>query len=97
MSRVIRAVTRPQGRRMRKQASCYLRTWEYAELVSRPVQGSRDFKQNGEFRSITKPLLKDATCVSPRYLDLRKPKSAERHFYIHNVLNVFDQHHSRKP
>jgi hypothetical protein len=70
--------------------------WDYGELTKRLANRYSDFKLNGRYHQLRRPLLPDERYVKPRYLDPRNPKSARKDFYNPNVLQVFDQHYTRK-
>ncbi len=70
--------------------------WDYPELTKRLAQRYSDFKANNRYHGIRKPLLSDPRYVKSRYLDPGNPKSAKKDFYSTNVLQIFDQHYTRK-
>lgn len=70
--------------------------WDYRELCSRLSKRYKDFKQDGKFHSIRKPMLSDEKFAKSRYLDPGNPKSPKKDFYNPNVLPVFDGHYTKK-
>lgn len=70
--------------------------WDYRELTQRLAARYDDFKQDVNFHSIRKPLLRDEKFVKSRYLDPGNPKSPKKDFYNSNVLAIFDQHYKKR-
>jgi hypothetical protein len=70
--------------------------WDYAELTGRLTKRYLDFKANPKYHNIRKPLMGNATIVKSRYLDPGNPKSAKKDFYNPNIIQIFDQHYTRK-
>jgi len=70
--------------------------WDYAELTARLVRRYRDFKIDSKYHSLRKPLIANAALVKSRYLDPGNPRSAKKDFYNPNIIQVFDQHYTKK-
>lgn len=69
--------------------------WDYRELCLRLSQRYTDFKQDGKFHALRKPMLTDEKFAMPRFLDPGNPKSPKKDFYNPNVLPVFDLSYSK--
>ncbi|OSZ74853.1 DUF3644 domain-containing protein [Hydrogenophaga sp. IBVHS1] len=69
--------------------------WDYRELCKRMAARYSDFKQDGRFHALRKPLLTDERYAKARYLDPGNPKSPKKDFYNPNVLSVFDASYRR--
>ena len=69
--------------------------WDYRELCKRMAARYSDFKQDGRFHTLRKPLLSDERYAKARYLDPGNPKSPRKDFYNPNVLAVFDVSYKR--
>lgn len=69
--------------------------WDYRELCRRMAARYRDFKQDGRFHALRKPLLSDERYAKARYLDPGNLKSPKKDFYNPNVLSVFDASYRR--
>jgi hypothetical protein len=70
--------------------------WDYSELTKRLSKRYIDFKANKKYHSVRKPLMSDLRYVNRRYLDPGNPRSAAKDWYNSNVLQIFDQHYTRK-
>ena len=70
--------------------------WDYKELTNRLAKRYSDFKLNPAFHAVRKPLLSNPAYVNSRFLDPGNPKSSKKDFYNSNVLQVFDQHYSKR-
>lgn len=70
--------------------------WDYSELTRRLKERYIDFKANQRYHEIRKPLMSDPRYVARRYLDPGNPRSQTKDYYNSNVLQVFDQHYTRK-
>jgi hypothetical protein len=70
--------------------------WDYGELCKRLGARYKDFKQNQDFHKVRLSLMKDDKYNKVRYLDPGNPKSSKKDFYSTGVLQVFDQHYTKK-
>ena len=70
--------------------------WDYAELSEKLSKRYIDFKLTRKYHGIRKQLLSNTMYVKTRVLDPGTPRSAKNDFYNPNVLQVFDQHYTRK-
>ena len=70
--------------------------WDYSELTGRLARRYIDFKANSKYHDIRKPLLGNVAIVKSRYLDPGNPRGAKKDFYNPNVVQVFDQHYTKK-
>lgn len=70
--------------------------WDYAELIRRLGARYADFKQNERFHEIRRPLLANEALYRVRYLDPGNTNSSRKGFFSSNVLQVFDQHYTRR-
>jgi len=70
--------------------------WTYDELCKRMTVRYSDFKANSRFHALRKPLLADERYAKVRYLDLDNPKGIQKPYFNANILQVFDQHYTRK-
>lgn len=70
--------------------------WTYDELCKRMIARYSDFKANNTFHTLRKPLLSDERYAKVRYLDLDNPKGIQKPYFNANILQVFDQHYTRK-
>ncbi|MBT2326593.1 DUF3644 domain-containing protein [Variovorax paradoxus] len=70
--------------------------WDYSDLCKRLGARYTDFKQNQDFHGVRLPLMTDDKYTKARYLDPGNPRSSKKDFYNSNVLQVFDQHYTKK-
>lgn len=70
--------------------------WTYEQLCKRMTARYTDFKANGRFHAIRKPLLADERYAKVRYLDLDNPKGIQKPYFNANILQVFDQHYTKR-
>jgi len=70
--------------------------WTYDQLIEQLKRRYTDFKMNGKFHAIKKPLMNDPKYVRPRYLDPDNPQSGKKDFYNPSILSEFDKHYTRK-
>lgn len=70
--------------------------WTYDELCKRMSARYSDFKANNAFHALRKPLLTDERYAKVRYLDLDNPKGIQKPYFNANILQVFDQHYTKK-
>lgn len=70
--------------------------WTYDELCKRMTARYGDFKINKAFHDLRKPLLSDEKYAKVRYLDLENIASAKKPYFNANILQVFDQHYTKK-
>lgn len=69
--------------------------WDYADLVNRLRNRYVDFKANGVFHEIRKPLMSQERYVRSRFLDPGNPLSSRKDFYNPNIVQEFDRHYVR--
>lgn len=70
--------------------------WDYRKLTDKLKQRYRDFIENAKYHALRKPLLSDARYARRRVLDPGNPRSAYKDFYHPDILEVFDQHFSKR-
>ncbi len=70
--------------------------WTYDQLCKRMTARYTDFKANGRFHTIRKPLFADERYAKVRYLDLDNPKGIQKPYFNANILQVFDQHYTKR-
>src|SRR5690606_21829286 len=70
--------------------------WTYDELVAKLKDRYEDFKQNGAFHDLMKPIKANEKLHYVRYLDPDKKKGVKKSFFNANVLKEFDAHYTRK-
>lgn len=70
--------------------------WTYAILTKRLENKYSDFKQNGDYHAIRKPLESDQRFCTERLLDPGNPSSTMKRFYNPNIVQQFDQHYTKK-
>lgn len=70
--------------------------WTYDELCKRMKARYADFKVNSLFHALRMGLLGDEKYAKVRYLDLDKPNSSKKPYFNANILQVFDQHYTRR-
>jgi hypothetical protein len=70
--------------------------WTYDELCKRLNDRYSDFKMNNDFHAVRKPLLGDERYAKVRYLDLENPAGPKKPYFNANILQVFDQHYTKK-
>ncbi|HUY20603.1 MAG TPA: DUF3644 domain-containing protein [Candidatus Binataceae bacterium] len=70
--------------------------WDYSKLTSQLSKRYIDFKLNQKYHDIRKPLIANSAFVKSRFLDPGNPRSAKKDFYNPNIIQVFDQHYTRK-
>lgn len=70
--------------------------WTYDELCRRMTARYSDFKINKEFHALRKPLLDDEKYAKVRYLDLENKASPKKPYFNANILQIFDQHYTKK-
>lgn len=70
--------------------------WDYKTLGAKCSARYSDFKQDGRFHAVRKPLRSDARFVHSRYLDPSNPKSGRKDFYSSAILDVLDKYYKRK-
>lgn len=70
--------------------------WDYRELTRRLSNRYIDFKQTQKYHDIRKPLMTNPVYVKSRYLDPGNPKSPKKDFYNPLILQIFDQHYTRR-
>lgn len=70
--------------------------WTYDELCKRMTTRYSDFKMNNDFHALRKPLLEDDKYAKVRYLDLENKASPRKPYFNANILQVFDQHYTKK-
>lgn len=71
--------------------------WTYQQLTAQLMKRYTDFKVNGKFSSIKKPLMAESRYVRSRFLDPDNPRSGRKDFYNPAILAEFDKHYTRKP
>jgi hypothetical protein len=72
-------------------------TLTYDLLVGRLKERYSDFKQNGTFHAIMKPLKANPKFCYERYLDPETKSGSKKAFFNPNVIKQFDVHYNRKP
>ncbi|CAJ3921700.1 Uncharacterised protein [Burkholderia pseudomallei] len=70
--------------------------WTYGELCKRMAVRYSDFKMNNQFHALRKPLLDDEKYAKVRYLDLENKVGPRKPYFNANILQVFDQHYTKK-
>ena len=70
--------------------------WTYDELCRRLSARYSDFKMNIAFHDIRRPLLEDERYAKVRYLDLENKAGPKKPYFNGSILQVFDQHYTRK-
>jgi len=70
--------------------------WTYDELCKRMAARYSDFKINNAFHALRRPLLNDQKYAKVRYLDLENTSSPKKPYFNANILQVFDQHYTKK-
>jgi len=70
--------------------------WTYDELCKRMSDRYSDFKMNNDFHAVRKPLLDDERYAKVRYLDLENKAGPKKPYFNANILQVFDQHYTKK-
>jgi hypothetical protein len=70
--------------------------WTYEELCKRLAARYSNFKVNGTFHGLRKPLQVDEKYAKVRYLDLDNPTGIKKPYFNANILQVFDQHYTKK-
>jgi len=70
--------------------------WTYQQLIDQLKKRYSDFKVNGKFAGIRKPLMADPKFVKARYLDPDNIRSGKKEFYNPVILAEFDKHYTRK-
>lgn len=70
--------------------------WTYDELCKRMTDRYTDFKMNKVFHNLRKPLLADEKYAKVRYLDLGNTASPKKPYFNSNILQVFDEHYTKK-
>lgn len=70
--------------------------WTYDELCKRMTTRYSNFKMNNNFHTLRKPLLDDEKYAKVRYLDLENKASPKKPYFNANILQVFDQHYTKK-
>jgi hypothetical protein len=68
--------------------------WTYEALRQQLRKRYSDFKENGKFHKIRKPLETEARYCHLRQLDAKNPKTAKQRFYNPNIVAIFDQHYT---
>ena len=68
--------------------------WTYEGLRQQLRKRYSDFKENGKFHKIRKPLETEVRYCHLRQLDPKNPKSAKQRFYNPNIVAIFDQHYT---
>lgn len=70
--------------------------WTYDTLVAKLKDRYSDFKQNGTFHAITRPLKADPKYCYERYLNPVTKSGGKKSFFNPNVIKAFDDHYNRK-
>ncbi|HXS54008.1 MAG TPA: DUF3644 domain-containing protein [Usitatibacter sp.] len=70
--------------------------WDYRELGKRCAQRYADFKMDGKFHGLRKPLSSNPRYMHSRFLDPGNPKSGRKDFYSSAILEVFDREYKQK-
>lgn len=70
--------------------------WTYDTLVSKLKDRYSDFKQNGTFHAITKPLKADPKYCYERFLDPATKSGSKKAFFSPNVIKKYDGHYTKK-
>ncbi|WP_116294604.1 DUF3644 domain-containing protein [Cupriavidus taiwanensis] len=70
--------------------------WTYDELCRRMAARYSDFKQNKQFHDLRIPLLEDEKYAKVRYLDLENKAGPKKPYFNANILQVFDEHYTKK-
>lgn len=70
--------------------------WDYKALGRKCADRYSNFKHNGKFHSLRKPLVGDARYAHSRFLDPGNLRSGRKDFYSPGVFDVLDKHYTRK-
>lgn len=69
--------------------------WDYFALNERCRARYKDFKINGEYHRVRKPLQEDERYAKVRFLDPTNPNSSKKVFFNSNILQELDKHYQR--
>lgn len=69
--------------------------WTYKILATRLRTRYVDFKENGTFHAIRRPLEENPAYCKTRLLDPGNPRSSRKRFYSPNIVAKFDPHYTR--
>jgi len=70
--------------------------WDFQILTTRLKKRYTDFSQNQHYHDLRKPLEEDDRYCKKRYLDPAKRTGIGKCFYNPNIVNVFDEHYTKK-
>jgi hypothetical protein len=70
--------------------------WDYKTLGEKCAGRYENFKQDGKFHGLRKPLLGDGRFAHSRYLDPSKPKSGRKDFYSPAIFDALDAHYKKR-
>lgn len=68
--------------------------WDYDILAIKLSQRYSDFKRNGKYHKLRKPLEENVKLCFERYLDPSNKSSTCKRFYNPNIVKYFDQHYT---
>lgn len=71
--------------------------WDYGQLTKKLKERYMDFKENGKYHRLRKPLMNDARYVKARFLDPGNPRSSRKDFYSPNIIVEFDKSYTLRP
>lgn len=70
--------------------------WDYKALGAKCAERYSNFKHDGKFHGLRKPLVGDARYAHSRFLDPGNLKSGRKDFYSPAIFDVLDKHYARK-
>ncbi len=70
--------------------------WDYKALGAKCMERYANFKLDGKFHGLRKPLIGDPRYAHSRFLDPGNPKSGRKDFYGPAIFEVLDKHYTQR-